>query len=107
MRVLLAGIVAVSLGLVLTSPLRAAESQAAFSKRVGKYATLDPSNPKSVRGLCWCKDGIGSSGMGEAGYVVQEVTAGQVFVGCSIPEYNSGVVVSFIPCVVEWDMLAK
>jgi len=107
MRFLRATIVPLVVGLALASPLHAAEDQAAFSKRVGKYATKDASNPKNVKGLCWCKDGIGSTGMGEAGYVVQQVTSGQVYVGCEIPEFNSGNFVSFVPCVVEWDMLGK
>jgi hypothetical protein len=45
--------------------------------------------------------------MGEAGYVVEQVTSGQVLVGCQIPEFNSGQPAGFAPCVVEWDMLGK
>jgi hypothetical protein len=104
MRVIVALIVGVVVGFVWTSPVYAAESQDAFAKRVGKYATVDTSRPK---GLCWCKDGFNGAGTGEAGYVVQQVTSGQVGVSCQIPEFNRGANVGFAPCVVEWDMLGK
>lgn len=106
MRVVGALILAMTIGFVLTSPLHAAEDQAAFSKRVGKYATTDLSKPK---GLCWCKDGFGSFGnSGEAGYVMQHVTPGQVILSCEIPEYSPpSTTPTFVSCAVEWDMLGK
>ncbi len=104
MRLILAISVGVALASFSTSSPYAAESQDAFAKRVGKYATDDTSKPK---GLCWCKDGFGGQGAGEAGYVVRQVTAGQVLVSCQIPEFNNGANVGFAQCVVEWDMLGK
>lgn len=104
MRIVAAVLIAAALGLVLTAPLQATENQAAFSKRVSKYATIDPEKPK---GLCWCKGGFDGPGTGEAGYVVQIVTSGQVGVKCMIPEFNGSAPPFLVPCVVEWDMLGK
>jgi hypothetical protein len=104
MRVASVTMIVVALCAARTPTARAQEDQASFAKRVTKYATVDTNKPK---GLCWCKDGFGGTGMGEAGYVVEQVTSGQVLVGCQIPEFNGGQPAGFAPCVVEWDMLGK
>jgi hypothetical protein len=105
MRVVVAAIVIVALGLVRTSPARATDRDA-FAKRVGKYATIDASKPK---GLCWCKDGFGPlPGSGDAGYVVQQNYGGSVVVSCMIPQFDTdGSFTDYIGCYVEWDMLGK
>ena len=105
MRYIGAAVLAMTVGLVLTSAAHAVEDQAHFAKRVGKYAATDLSKPK---GLCWCKDGFGSFGKsGEAGYVMEHVTQGQVIVSCEIPEYDPPFPPSLVSCAVEWDMLGK
>jgi hypothetical protein len=106
MRSLGAAVLAVTFGLVLTSVAHAAvEDKAHFARRVAKYAASDLSKPK---GLCWCKDGFGSFGnSGEAGYVMEHVTQGQVIVSCEIPEYDPPFPTSLVSCAVEWDMLGK
>src|SRR5262249_48654107 len=98
--------VTVALGFAVASPSAALEDQASFSKRVAKYATTDPDKPK---GLCWCKDGFGGAGEGEAGYVAQQVTAGPVLVACQIPAYDASGKFPpiLVQCAVEWDMLGK
>jgi hypothetical protein len=105
MRYIRVAFLATTLGFVLTSAAHAVEDQAHFASRVGKYAATDLSKPK---GLCWCKDGFGSFGnSGEAGYVMEHVTTGQVIVSCEIPEYDPPFPPSLISCAVEWDMLGK
>jgi hypothetical protein len=105
MRITAGAIVSTIVATVLASPVHALEDQASFAKRVAKYATRDPSKPKA---LCWCKDGFFAAGSGEAGYVVEIVTLGQVGVKCMIPEYSPGVSQpDLVPCAVEWDVLAK
>jgi hypothetical protein len=105
MRYLGAVVLAMTLGVSLTPAAHAVEDQAHFAKRVAKYAAADLSKPK---GLCWCKDGFGDFGKsGEAGYVMEHVTQGQVIVSCEIPEYDPPFPVSLVSCAVEWDMLGK
>ena len=106
MRLLIIGIIAtIAFGSVLSSPARATDKDA-FAKRVGKYATVDPSKPK---GLCWCKDGFGpypSPASGEAGYIIQQNYGGVVSVSCMIPEFNGdGSFLDYYACYVEWGTL--
>lgn len=104
MRIVVGVIAILALSAGVASAASMAESQDAFAKRVGKYATTDTTKPK---GLCWCKDNFDGLGGGEAGYVVETVTSGQVVVSCKVAEFNNGNPAGTTPCVVEWDMLGK